>query len=400
MDFAMLANFGVLAAVLQIVGYLVYIRYFLKHSIKPNAASFFMFAYGTSLLAFMEWQNGATWSVLLLPTVCAVMSIIVAIMCIPRGATEKIDRVEAVAFSVDLWLTIIYAALVMGFGSGSQYSSWFLLATNLTAVTCFVPVIRSTWIAPDRELPAPWLVWTFAYGALAIATFQTSGTAHPMLLVYPILNMVLHGILGIFALRRGSEDRVYIDKRRTLYFANSAIHGRGVHAGQGFSTGDVIWKMSGRPVFHSSAHGEPNYVGISPNVWIDPDPPIDTMNHSCAPNAAFGRNFELVALRAIHSHDEITFDYSTTEADPEWAMLCGCGVETCREELRAIHIAFAHSRFSPAASPVMQQVWRTQRGAAAMRSAFPQFSKDGVGAATVHELSTALENGAPVIKRA
>ena len=44
---------GILAAIFQISGYLFYIRNFLKRSIRPNAASYLMFAYGTSLVAFL-----------------------------------------------------------------------------------------------------------------------------------------------------------------------------------------------------------------------------------------------------------------------------------------------------------------------------------------------------------
>jgi hypothetical protein len=42
--------------------------------------------------------------------------------------------------------------------------------------------------------------------------------------------------------------------------------------------------------------------------------------------------------------------------------------------LRAIQIAFGNSHFPPAASPVMQRVWRSQRQVAQDRSAFPQLA--------------------------
>jgi hypothetical protein len=382
MDVAFMAGLGGVAAILQVAGYLVYLRYFVKHTIRPNAASWLMFAYGTALLAFFEYEHGASMALLLLPGACAAMSIIVALMCLRKGATERTDRFEATIFSIDLWLTVMYVGLTLGIGKGALpplVVDGFLIAVNLTAVTCFIPLVRSTWREPDRELPAPWLVWTAAYSCLAVATWQADGGAHPTLLLYPVLNAFLHGLVGLFALRSGSSDRTYLDADGKLYISGSEIHGRGVYAGIGFSAGDVICRMSGKPVFHSNAHGEPNYVGISPNVWIDPDPPIDTVNHSCDPNAAFGRNFELIALRIIHAHDEITFDYSTTEADPNWSMDCACGTENCRGQLHAIQISFADQPFPPPASPVMQQVWRTQRHAAGQRPAFPQLGRTAAG---------------------
>lgn len=371
-----LISLGVVAAGLQIAGYLVYIRYFIKHSIKPNAASWVMFAYGTSLLAFLEMESGATLDVLLLPMACAAMSVIVAILCIPRGIREPIDRVEAIAFSTDLWITIAYAAVVFGWGSQFGLSEGFLILANVTAVTCFLPIVRSTWKSPDRERAGPWLVWTAAYTVLGVATWRADGGQHLALLVYPVMNALLHGSVGFFALRTGAGKRVYVDDARTVYIGNSDIHGRGAHAGQGFSAGDVIWTMTGKPVFHSSSSDQPNLVGVSPTMWIDPDAPISHMNHSCAPNAAFGPKFQLIALSPIYAHEEITFDYSTTEADPHWGMDCACAAPACRQHLRAIQVAFANAVEPPQASPIMQQLWRREKRLAAARPAFPQLSPE------------------------
>jgi hypothetical protein len=44
------AIIGLCAAVMQIAAYVLYLRVFLKASIRPNAASWLMFAYGTGLL--------------------------------------------------------------------------------------------------------------------------------------------------------------------------------------------------------------------------------------------------------------------------------------------------------------------------------------------------------------
>ena len=67
----------------------------------------------------------------------------------------------------------------------------------------------------------------------------------------------------------------------------------------------------------------------------------------------------------------MTIDYSTTEADPAWAMACSCGAAGCRKMLYSIQHSFAHQAEPPPASPVMQLVWRN-RHAAAAASAFPQ----------------------------
>ena len=161
---------GILAAIFQISGYLFYIRNFLKRSIRPNAASYLMFAYGTSLVAFLAWQNGAVLPELLLLFACAAMSIIVALLCLRKNATEPVDRFEAIIFSADLWLTIGFAAMVFAQVEKSAYAAVFLILGNATTLTSFIPILRSTWRDPRREQPLPWIIWSLAYLCLTGAT--------------------------------------------------------------------------------------------------------------------------------------------------------------------------------------------------------------------------------------
>ena len=151
-------SMGMIAAILQIAGYLVYLWYFYRKKVRPNAATWLMFTYGTALLAFLEYENGSPWQLLMLPAACAAMSIVVAAMCLRRDATDKTDRFEIAVFSVDLVLTALYAALTLTI-SGNFLPEWivsiFLVAVNLTSVTCFMPMLRSTWQNPEREAALP-----------------------------------------------------------------------------------------------------------------------------------------------------------------------------------------------------------------------------------------------------
>ena len=106
----MIVQLAILAALLQALGYVLYARLFLKKVIRPNAASSFMFAYGTALLVLLEYGDGASWVMLALPATCAFMSIFIALLCLRKGATERVDKVEATAFSADAWLPARAAA--------------------------------------------------------------------------------------------------------------------------------------------------------------------------------------------------------------------------------------------------------------------------------------------------
>lgn len=60
----------------------------------------------------------------------------------------------------------------------------------------------------------------------------------------------------------------------------------------------------------------------------------DLTNHSCEPNAGFGKNSPILlsAMRNIQAGEEISFDYSMCETDPRlWEpMECMCGHKSCR----------------------------------------------------------------------
>ena len=366
---------GVLAAIFQVSGYLLYIRNFRRRSIRPNAASYLMFAYGTSLVAFLAWENGARWQELLLLVACAAMSVIVAVMCLRKNATEPVDRFEAIVFSADLWLTIGYATLVFSQVEKLAYVAAFLVLGNVTTLTSFMPILRSTWRDPRREQPLPWMVWSVAYIFLTAATLKTTGMTQPVLLLYPLSNVVLHIAMSLFSLRKSLSGRNFSENGSVLYHDTSPIAGDGVFAGRDFSAGDIIWKMTGLVYGHSRTGQDPDFVGLAPGLWMDPDAPLNKLNHSCNPNAHFGARRQLLALRSIKTGEEITFDYSTSEVDPQWTMSCACRANGCRQGLHAIQISFADRSEPPPASPMMQLLWHRRRVKPSEGPAFPQLEE-------------------------
>jgi hypothetical protein len=367
------AALGGLAAGAQIAAYLVYIRLFVSGKIRPNAVSWLMFAYGTALMVFLESRNDAAWFELALPTACAAMSVIVAVLCLRRNATEPVDLVEKVTFGADLALSIAYLLVALFVRAHSKYAVAFLIAGNITTFTSFAPMVRSTWKSPQREQPLPWLMWTFAYGLLFASTLTSEGFRSPELLLYPGLCVVLHGLIAAFSVRRsltksspsstasiaGMAPRV--PPVSNVELRPSRISGDGIHATVPFAPREVICELTGTILLNVATDAEPNCIGVAPGVWIDPEFPLVAINHSCEPNTSFASERTLVSLRPIGVGEELTLDYSTTEADVDWQMDCRCRAPTCRQTLRAIQIAFAGAEVVPSASPAMQQVWANER---------------------------------------
>lgn len=353
---------GLLAGVFQFVAYLVYIRYFLKDAIRPNSWSWIMFAYGTALMLYFEWENGASWDLLVLPFVCAAMSLSVAIMCLRLKSREPTGPLEKGSFSADLGLTAGYLALKGTPAAGPLFNTGFIIAGNLTTLTAFLPILWSTWKAPENEKAAPWVFWTVAYSFLTISTLLAVGVSKPSLLIYPILSSALHGAMAWIILRTPKIDRSFLRNNENVYVSLSQIEGLGIFAADAFDAGAPICVMTGRTI-RGPVPMElgPNWVGIGKDIWVDPENPVDHLNHSCEPNAAFSEGLVLRALRPIARDEEVTMDYSTTEADLTWRMSCACGVHSCRKTLMSIQTAFAGASQAPPALPAMQEIWLQAR---------------------------------------
>lgn len=203
---------GVIAAILQAVGYVLYIIDSIKNRIRPNGATWLMFAYGTALLTVLEWDNHASLALLGLPATCAVMGIFVAILCAKRGALQWPkawdDVWEIRAFKSDLVLTALYftAWLLTGMMllneiQRSLAALVFLWGSNGTTFTAFVPMLKSTYQEPHRERPRAWILWSCAYFLLGVATVLEQGW-WTVLLVYPASNAVLHGVIAWLSSQR------------------------------------------------------------------------------------------------------------------------------------------------------------------------------------------------------
>ena len=56
-----------------------------------------------------------------------------------------------------------------------------------------------------------------------------------------------------------------------------------------------------------------------------------TINHSCEPNTGFKDQIQLIAIRDIHPHEEITLDYAFCESSHPMNFSCSCGSSHCRK---------------------------------------------------------------------
>jgi SET domain-containing protein len=61
---------------------------------------------------------------------------------------------------------------------------------------------------------------------------------------------------------------------------------------------------------------------------------IDNFNHSCNPNAGFGGQIFLRAMRDIKTGEQVTFDYAMTLGGTKpYELDCLCGATNCRKKI-------------------------------------------------------------------
>ncbi|MGY1806706.1 SET domain-containing protein [Blastococcus sp. SYSU D00669] len=124
----------------------------------------------------------------------------------------------------------------------------------------------------------------------------------------------------------------------------SGIAGRGLRATAPIAAGEVVAVKGGHVVTDEelAALPEPlpnSAVQIADGLHLvarEPDeyePVMLFLNHSCDPNAGFGGNVLVVAMRDIGAGEEITTDYALFD-DHDDEMPCSCGTERCRGVVR------------------------------------------------------------------
>jgi len=212
---------GIIAGLLQLLGYIFYIR---NEDIDPEPVTWFMFAYGTLILAVLEWDANATFAELILPTVCGTLAIYVAYRCWKKARKSNPtkwwpedwwpeDFYDRLSLISDLLITLLYIAawILAGMAFLDQDTREvavlaFLFLSNLSTFPSFYPILHSTWKNPKREHWLPWLIWAVAYAVLAAVTYATHESFWHPLMFYPVSNVVMHTLVSVLALRKTKSN--------------------------------------------------------------------------------------------------------------------------------------------------------------------------------------------------
>jgi SET domain-containing protein len=127
---------------------------------------------------------------------------------------------------------------------------------------------------------------------------------------------------------------------RDVEVRSSPIAGRGLFASAPIPAGTVVSRLGGRLLTGAELRkslAEPGrpyvdtiMVGEDRHLVLPPRRPNGYGNHGCDPNLWWTGPYELAARRDIAAGEELTNDYATSTAEPDFNMACACGSPLCR----------------------------------------------------------------------
>lgn len=333
----------VLAIGLSFAGYAVYLLGLRRETVRPNRASWLIWAAATSLeaLTYAAVNPGAPQALVF--AVSAIACLVVTLGIWRRSSWAPPSATETFCIAACLTALILWLAF--------RETFWAHMLVVAAVPVSFWPTWASVWTDRSRERSPAWGLWTF--GDLATLLIAVRG---PQLgvaeLGYILVELLCHAsvwfLIGLatinplrsLGVRRGGL-RVFDRYRHSnnLFKVGDNHLGKAVFAARGFAEGDVLLEFTGRRLhadrLPSLMHGRGDrFVQVTPDQYMGPSGRLDDLvNHSCAPNA--GLRFAedgvfLVAVRAIDPGEEIAWDYSTTLRESNWHMLCQCKAPGCR----------------------------------------------------------------------
>ena len=128
---------------------------------------------------------------------------------------------------------------------------------------------------------------------------------------------------------------------KKLYLGQTSRTGEEVFVNVNFKKGNLIftWKEVLKKDTYLSYVGD-RWLQIEKCQWIAP---IRNnlglyINHSCNPNSGIKNSVKIVAMKNIRRGEEVIFDYSTSESENGWYLICHCQNKNCRRILSPINL--------------------------------------------------------------
>ena len=133
-------------------------------------------------------------------------------------------------------------------------------------------------------------------------------------------------------------------KSRKLFNKQSNLHGQGIFANEYISPDEIVWIRTGNVVTKAEANNIDLQLGdfslqIEDDYFLSPaserglDKTAIFFNHSCEPNVKIDGQITFRSIREIALGEELTVDFATIEARPDFRIICSCQSNLCRKKI-------------------------------------------------------------------
>jgi len=133
---------------------------------------------------------------------------------------------------------------------------------------------------------------------------------------------------------------VWVDPRAVV--RESGIEGRGLFAAAPIDPGELVLKLGGRLVSdrelaalfeEAGEYVDTVAVYADRHLVLPAGTPLHFGNHSCDPTMWFCGPYDVRARRRVGPGEELTLDYGTCSAGPDFTLACSCGADGCRDRI-------------------------------------------------------------------
>jgi len=129
--------------------------------VRPNTASWFIWAYGSVLEAWSYVAMSGDWVKSLLPVACSAACVGTFLLMLRNGRAGRLHSWEWACVAFDV------ASIFVWWWWGSAL--WAHLVMQASVPVSFAPLLAAVARDPARETPLPWAMWSAAY-VLGFAT--------------------------------------------------------------------------------------------------------------------------------------------------------------------------------------------------------------------------------------
>lgn len=158
---------------------------------------------------------------------------------------------------------------------------------------------------------------------------------------------------------------------KNLFTKKSSTHGKGLFTKVSIKKGGFVAYIHGPIVSFKTltptiSKNILDWIGVGRHSWIDTSTsPFRFINHSCDPNTVIVGQRKVIALKNIEKEEELTMDYSLTDAEEGWGLKqCFCGAKTCRHFIGPINTVplNTYKKYLPYISKKFQKIYRVDTG--------------------------------------